>query len=187
MNGNPDNETIELIERLARAIAKDKRDRLGSWVPVDDLVSRGILEGFEAWARYDPTRGASFVTYTFSCIAGAMKDELTRLTRETKMVNVKMYSIDRHFPPDPDNPDATWGTLQIPVDDNAIDEIDNRDEVEVALSCLDEIERRVIEWIYFGDKTLVDIGRILGVGKSTVSRIKLKALDKMKQHLKGDD
>jgi len=183
----PDDETVELITRLSRHIAKEIRKRVGYWVPVDDLVQAGVIEGFRAWNNYDPSKGASFVTYAFKCISGVQKRELARIHRNTPGKPF-MKSIDRDFPADPDHEaDHPWGTLQVTVEDPKFDEFERQDEVAHAMKVLDEIERFVIKSIFFDSMTLVEVGRILGKSKSTISRIKHEALEKMKRQLGGND
>lgn len=56
--------------------------------------------------------------------------------------------------------------------------------VQSALEKLEEVERIIIEESYFENKTVREIGKDLNIPKSTVARIKQKALDKLKTLLK---
>ena len=56
--------------------------------------------------------------------------------------------------------------------------------VRSALSMLEDTERIIIEESYFENKTVREIGKDLKISKSTVDRIKQRALDKLKTLLK---
>jgi len=61
-----------LIERIARRLVW----RTGMHSAYDDLWSAGALALLEAGHRYDPAKGASFVTFAEHRVRGAMLDEL---------------------------------------------------------------------------------------------------------------
>lgn len=57
--------------------------------------------------------------------------------------------------------------------------------VESAISQLDDDEKAVVQLTYFEDMTVREIAKCLGRSKSQVSRIKISALQNLKQKLEG--
>jgi RNA polymerase sigma factor FliA len=65
-------ELTGLVHHVARGIAA----RVGDAVAYDDLVGAGALGLVQAFGAFDPSKGATFVTYATTRIRGAMLDEL---------------------------------------------------------------------------------------------------------------
>lgn len=69
----------QLAERhlpLVKSIALGLREQLPPSLELDDLISWGSQGLLEAAERYDPTRGATFSTFAYYRIRGAMYDGL---------------------------------------------------------------------------------------------------------------
>ncbi len=64
---------------LVRATATQVLKQLGANLEVDDLVAYGVQGLMEAAARFDETRGLSFVTYSYHRIRGAIYDGLRQM------------------------------------------------------------------------------------------------------------
>lgn len=72
-------ERDELLTRyagLVKRIAYHLKGRLPSSIQVEDLIQAGMIGLLDAAKHYDPTQGASFVTYASIRIRGAMQDEV---------------------------------------------------------------------------------------------------------------
>jgi RNA polymerase sigma factor for flagellar operon FliA len=63
-----------LVRRVAKLISRDVPRHVG----VDDLMSFGQLGLLDAANKYDPTKGASFATYAYYRIRGAMLDQVRK-------------------------------------------------------------------------------------------------------------
>ena len=75
-------------------------------------------------------------------------------------------------------------SLYIPCDTkNQMEQIELRLVVEAALMTLSEIERVVIQAVYFEQKTIRQIAAELKLSKSKVDRIKKQAMRKLKKNL----
>ena len=70
---------------MVRAIARRIQQRLPCHVPLEDLVSTGIIGLIHAVDNYDPAQGAKLITYADFKIRGAILDSLRKedgLTRQ---------------------------------------------------------------------------------------------------------
>ena len=69
---------IELHSDLVRKIAFHLLARLPASILVDDLIQSGMVGLLESARKYDPTKGASFETFSGIRIRGAMLDDLRK-------------------------------------------------------------------------------------------------------------
>ncbi len=63
---------LPLVRRVAHRLLRDSP----AWMPLDDLVACGQAGLLEAASRYDPAQNASFATYAYYRVRGAMFDFL---------------------------------------------------------------------------------------------------------------
>ena len=68
----------------------------------------------------------------------------------------------------------------------SVDEVDYRMELNNALGSLSAIEQAVLFLLFKKELTQDEAGKILEICSNSVSRIKLRAIDKLKKYLKGD-
>jgi len=69
----------------------------------------------------------------------------------------------------------------------AFDEIENNMTLNCALSCLSDIEQAVIFLLYQEELSQKEAAEILEIYSKTVSKIKIRAIEKLKKYLKGDE
>ena len=69
----------------------------------------------------------------------------------------------------------------------AIDDIENKLQLNNALKSLSAIEQSVIFLLFKEDLSQEDAAKILEICSKSVSRIKLRAIDKLKKYLKGEN
>ena len=67
-----------------------------------------------------------------------------------------------------------------------IENIESSMELNHALNCLSNVEQAVIFLLYKQELTQTEASAILKICSNSVSRIKLRAVDKLKKYLKGD-
>jgi RNA polymerase sigma factor for flagellar operon FliA len=96
----------ELVENygvLVKKIAYHLLARLPASVLIDDLIQSGMIGLFEAYNKFEPTKGASFDTFAGIRIRGAMLDEMRRgdwtprsVHRNSRLVSdtIKLLSIE---------------------------------------------------------------------------------------------
>lgn len=133
-----------------------------------DLIQEGIVALLANLPGYDPAKGASFATYIYPRIRGAM---LAFLGHE--------WAYRRRW--QEDVTEAIAGrTFSAPAPDDA----------QPLLSCLTEQEREVIERLYgFRGpvESTADVARFLGLGMRRVQQIHCAALDRLKTLFAEDE
>ncbi|MEZ4391133.1 MAG: sigma-70 family RNA polymerase sigma factor [Polyangiales bacterium] len=67
---------LGLVQKIARTLLHDQP----AWVRFDDLLGAGQEGLVDASRRYDPERGASFSTYAYYRVRGAMLDHVRDVT-----------------------------------------------------------------------------------------------------------
>jgi RNA polymerase sigma factor for flagellar operon FliA len=105
---------LEFVSQILDAI----RIRLPDHVDVENLQSAGVVGLIEAAQNFDPTRGASFRTFAFPRIRGAIIDELRRNSplSQKMMYLVKQVRQVIDSNPPPVTPEFIAESLGISVD-----------------------------------------------------------------------
>ena len=80
---------------LVRALATQVRRQLGNGVDGDDLVSYGVQGLLEAAGRYDGGAGASFATFAYYRIRGAIYDGVRRMGRLPRAEYARLRAAER--------------------------------------------------------------------------------------------
>jgi len=176
-----------LIERNLRLVAHVSKKYMGCGEDMEDLISIGTIGLIKAINTFKAEKGSRLATYAAKCI----DNELLMMFRARKKVTreVSLY--------EPIGTDKEGNEI------NLIDvcEQEQRDVVEdmdmlAKLRCLsmlideklDGRERKIIRMRYgmlgntFGGEEMTqrEIGKLLGISRSYVSRIEKKALGKLK-------
>src|SRR5438132_891215 len=89
-------ETAALIEKhldLAHKAARMIFPRVREYVELEELVSLASTGLAEAAASYDPTRGASFRTFAWYRVHGAVMDGLRRATNLPRRVWARLVAL----------------------------------------------------------------------------------------------
>ena len=82
--------------------------------------------------------------------------------------------------------DDTLHPFACTFDSDFFSVVDDKLELNNAITVLSEIEQSVIFLLFFEDLSQEDAAQILEICSKSVSRIKVRALEKMKEYLKGD-
>lgn len=69
---------------------------------------------------------------------------------------------------------------------SSMEQVDYSIEIKKALNCLSDIEQAVIFLLYIEELSQEDAAKILEIWSKSVSRIKLRAIEKLRKELKGD-
>jgi RNA polymerase sigma factor for flagellar operon FliA len=202
--------------------------RLISQLPPDvdqeNLESAGILGLVEAAQHYDPQRGASFKTFAYTRIRGAILDELRRNSPLPQKViqnitKIRRVSEARQGPISPEDlsqaTELSLEEIEIALDamrlskfqrwedpanmpNGVLDRRTRRPEAQIAenemrsalieaILKLPEKERRVLTLYYMEDLRLKEIGTVLSLSESRISRILSKAQFRLKQLLGSEE
>lgn len=168
--------------KLARSILRKWHARL-DLQEVDSVVDLSLCE---AVRRFDPSKGASFMTFLFYHLRG-------------NLIRAVTYAATANLVP---MGDALHDDKEQRVEDGTAGSFATADEVAQALSgqeylspdealakkqmgelsrqaCdhLDPLEREVIERIFMHEEQLMDIASSLGYSRCHISRVKKKALE----------
>lgn len=78
------------------------------------------------------------------------------------------------------------GFIDINCPFSAIDDVESRLELNTALNCLSDIEQAVIFLLFKEELSQDEAAEILEIWSKSVSRIKVRAIEKLKKYLEGD-
>lgn len=179
-----------LIERNLRLVAHVAKKYMGCGEDIEDLISIGTIGLIKAVNTFKPEKGSRLATYAAKCI----DNELLMMFRARKKVT---REISLYEPIGTDKEGNEINLIDV-CEQEQTDIVEDMDRA-AKLKCLyrlieerlDERERYIIKLRYgVLDKTLGgeeltqrDIGKLLGISRSYVSRIEKKALGKLKTGL----
>jgi len=86
-------EYLPLVAKLAREL----KSNLPNNVEIDDLIQEGVIALIQSVDRYDPRYGATFKTYVYTRIKGAMIDYLRKLDYLPKNVRQDIKRLDKEI------------------------------------------------------------------------------------------
>ena len=173
-----DTSTKDLPGRI-RAIAFSLVIRLSAQFEVEDLIQVGMLTLVQAERTYDPNRGATFYTYAYPRIYGAMVDSIRkelpnsryRLARKETMQQrsfVQMSSLEA---------DTLYALRGEDKD------IFRSERLRRALKTLSKHELQILVGRFAHDMLFREISRGIGMPTTTVCLHHTKALAKLKELL----
>lgn len=176
-----------LIERNMRLVAHIAKKYIGCGEDMEDLISIGAIGLIKAVNTFNPDKGSRLATYAARCI----DNELLMMFRARKKI---AREISLYEPIGTDKEGNEINLMDICEQEQA-DIIEDMD-MAAKLKCLyglieerlDERERCVIRLRYGvqgrsfngSELTQQDIGRMLGISRSYVSRIEKRALGKLR-------
>ncbi len=167
------------------AVTQDllSRSNLRTIIPTDDAVAYGHVGLLEAASRFRPDNGASFATFSYSRIRGAVMDGVRRSLGEQRLLVVRDQESG-----EPDcNPRRVRLCKSTIASFDPTEHLDNRSlraALLPAIRALSEVQRQVILLYYFEDLTLDRIADRLGLTKSYVARVHQRALPELARRLK---
>jgi len=179
----------------------------------EELRQAGMVALLECWNNYDKSTGASFKTFSYYRVKGALldylrgEDTVSRSTRASlKLIThnaddntfssdtlnqdqidtaVKRSTVIHQFGIISDNNSEQETTFDV---EDTTDKYTNIEALETVKSImkrcpLTEREQYIINNHYFLEQNLYDIGAELGITESRVSQIHKECLGKMKQYV----
>lgn len=179
-----------LIERNLRLVAHVSKKYMGCGEDMEDLISIGTIGLIKAVSTFKPEKGSRLATYAAKCI----DNELLMMFRARKKITreISLY--------EPIGTDKEGNEINL-IDVCEQEQTDIIDDLDMAAKlkclhrlldeCLDERERNIIKLRYgvvngsFAGNELTqrDIGKMLGISRSYVSRIEKRALGKLRAGL----
>ncbi len=173
-----------LIERNLRLVAHIAKKYVNTDEDMEDLISIGTIGLIKAVNTFDVTKGNRLVTYAARCIDNELLMKLRAKKKTSKEVSL-------YEPIGTDKEGNEINLLDI-IEQEQIDIVD-RMEMETKLGKLAEIMERTLSGrekeiilmrygLLTGEEiTQREIGALLGISRSYVSRIEKRALEKLRK------
>jgi RNA polymerase sigma factor (sigma-70 family) len=165
--------------RFVRSIAGKLKRSLPSEIEFEDLVAYGMIGLLEAVERYDPSRGANFMTFSYRRVRGEMLNGLHVMgwlkpaDYRRKAFFVQPFDGVEEFVPDPHS-----------LADEDLIAAQEHARVRKTLLALLRPVKAVIFLRFYCDHTLDFIGKRLGVTRSWVHKLEQRGLEHMHRQLK---
>jgi RNA polymerase sigma factor FliA len=163
---------------LVAAIAWSEMRASGTCGPIDDLRSAGLTGLAEAVNRFDDSRGVKFPAYAKLRIRGAIRDYRRDASLLTRSEMAAKSTAQRRLVPETE---ARKVAATGPRPDSLVETRERRERVAAMLETLGERDRYVIRRYFFDERTLLQIGRELGVVESRVSQLCRRALKRLRE------
>ncbi len=176
-----------LIERNMRLVAHIARKYQNQEDDMEDLISVGTIGLIKAIDSYDARKGCKLVTYASRCI----DNELLMLMRG-KRKTAREVSLFEPIGTDKEGNEITLLDICTQNHEDYSDSMERKNQLrimtQVVNSSLNEREKRILI-MRFGlngtdELTQREVGKILGISRSYVSRIEKRALDKLRESMK---
>jgi RNA polymerase sigma factor (sigma-70 family) len=178
-NGLTEDDRQELIIEFRLKARKLGRSILRKWharMDLEEVDSIVDLSLCEAVKRFDPSKGASFMTFLYYHLKG----NLIRAVSAAATANAIPASEDANGQAKTVNAIDVAEALcnhDRPLPDEVLFKKQLVRLSKQACSRLDPLEKEVIERIYLGGQQLMDIANSLGYSRCHISRVKKKALE----------
>ncbi len=173
-----------LVERNLRLVAHVVKRYQGCSENVDDLISVGVIGLMKAIASFDASKGNRLATYAIRCI----DNELLMMFR-TKKKNSKEVSLYEPIGTDKEGNEISLLDICEAPQTDVLEQM----ELQFCMSKLAELfsgvltgrERQILSLRYgLGgneEMTQKNVGEVLGISRSYVSRIEKRALKKLRE------
>lgn len=177
-----------LLEHNLRLVAHTAKKYTTVSATPDELISIGTIGLIKALSSFDGSKGARLGTYAVSCI----QNEILMYIRANKKYNGEV-SMHEPIGIDRDGNEIVLMDLLRCDDSELVEEVDRNVQkraVRNAVQNLQEDRERLIIQLRYGllngaEKTQREVGRMLGISRSYVSRIEKAALEKIKEAVQG--
>ncbi|MCC6953426.1 MAG: sigma-70 family RNA polymerase sigma factor, partial [Deltaproteobacteria bacterium] len=176
-----------------RKLARSMLRRWRVMMPAEEVDSIVDLSLCEAAGRYCESKGASFVTFFFYHLRGHLVRAVASATSDSNMFLALANGAGVDTTDWATTGSADMWALVPEIAENLRKEAESPEAMllrkEKAGICadacnrLDELEREVIERSYLQDEPLIDIASSLGYSRCHISRVKKRALDRLKDHI----
>ena len=145
----------------------------------EDFVSIGTIGLIKAATTFDASKNITFATYASRCI----DNEIFMYCRKTKKY-ANNISINEPIKNSEDAKELTLGDTLEDSGADFVEKIINQEEyirlVSIVLNCLEGLKRKVLLYA-MGNETHIEIAKELNISQGYVSRIKAKAIRKVRE------
>jgi len=187
-------ESERLILEHRESGRKLARSFLRKWhvcIPLDEINSVVDLSLCQAAGRYESDRGATFMTFLFPHLRGNLVRVIKRMMEPSFLLlspssegwsDPTEYRFSRNQ--DPYSIDPERMSIGKCEDDIPEDILLRKEQVGLcrkAWGQLDPLEREILLRLYSDEHALIDIAETLGYSRCHISRVKKRALSKLKK------
>lgn len=162
------------------------------YMSVDEINSAAFLGLVKARKRFDEDCGGNFGTFAKVTIEYEIKESILRdRSKFIRKVTDGKESYERVYI---DSLNIEIKSQKVDKGNELVDylvgefdmdkELDNIN-LKIAINKLDENQRKVIKLLYFEGKTQKEVAKILGVYQQTISKIKIRAINSLRESLAG--
>jgi RNA polymerase sigma factor (sigma-70 family) len=160
---------------------------------VDSIVDLSLCETVK---RFDPQRGASFMTFLFYHLKGNLVRAVIAAASTSAiplaiadMVDVNPYESEDRGRGRSSGLNAmelaeAISSQEVLQPDEALWRKEMSDMSALACSKLDDLEREIVKRIFIQEQQIIDIAAQLGYSRCHISRVKKKALDTLQDELR---
>lgn len=170
--------------KLSRSILRRWRSRI-ELEELDSLVDLALCEAAD---RFDPTKGASFMTFLYYHLRGTLVRAVD-IAANLNTISAADYEIDDLLSAGKTAKEQSEGGIFAAADiidahlnqeystpDAMLYKKEVADISNKACSKLDELEQEVVYRLYVQEEQLIDIAKALGYSRCHISRVKKRAL-----------
>lgn len=176
-----------LIERNLRLVAHIAKKYQNADEDPEDLISVGTIGLIKAIDSFDPAKGSKLVTYASRCI----DNELLMLMRGRKKI-AREVSLYEPIGTDKEGNEISFLDICVYGKEDIAKQLEHNYTLtklsELVKEILSEREKEIIILRYGllrqKEMTQREIGKMLGISRSYVSRIEKRALEKLKNAMK---
>lgn len=174
----------ELILEHRESSRKLARSLLNRWnikMSTDDINSTVDLALCEAAQRYNPKKGAQFMTFVFYHVRGyLLKTVDATFKYEVEPAKIRQEQGEAFESFTSEYSDEHLGMFVAPaILQTPEDSMIQKETIEVcrkACAVLDDLEREIIERSFVQEQSLIEIAKDLGYGRHHLSRVRKAAL-----------
>ena len=172
-----------LIERNLRLVAYVLKKYAGAPEDMEDMISCGTIGLIKAVNTYAPGKGTRLATYAAKCI----ENEILMLLRGHKKI-AREVSLYEPMGTDKEGNEVSLLDIIEYEQPGALEQLENQESIERLRGVLGKIlsrrEREIIAYRYglkTGEEvTQREVGEMMGISRSYVSRIEKRALSKLR-------
>ena len=155
-----------------------------------DLVQEAMSGLIEAVDKFDPERNTRLTTFAFHYI----RRDCIRWLKDHRIIKVPYYELDKNLRGDLPSKKPLCSLDAVDSNNEVFsyeehELVEHRDEMELVYDCMEALDERtrwvIIERFKNQNRTLVDIGRELGITRERVRQIEKKGLDNMYYMMTG--
>ena len=179
-----------LIERNLRLVAHIVKKYMSTGRDMDELIAIGIVGLVKAVNTYDESKGSRLGTYAARCV----DNELLMLLRTERKLS-REISLYEPIGTDKEGNEISFIDVVEDASENMLDQMVLDEKIQKMYRGIGDIltqrEKEIIYKRYglFGHKevTQKEIGSMLGISRSYVSRIEKKALLKLRKYIEENE